>query len=526
MAKSKRLKSRRARVTVVVVFLVVIGLVGFFVYRLAHGDETNGVTYTTGTAQKMTLTSSVSGTGNVTLSNTATISPGISGEVSGLSIAVGDTVQAGQVLFTIVNPELDLAVTTAQNNYDQAVLNLSKAELSVLQAKQSLSDLEEQYEAQSTTTTSAVTTSTSQPPITQPSTTTSLPPSPTTSTPPSPTTSQSSAQTTISLAPSAIPLSAAAAAGQTLLTSAATSPATGSTSASGAQTASKITYLDIRAAKQAVESAELSVTAAQTQVTEAQMALERAKENAAKRTVTAPISGTVTSLTVANGDTIGASTSSAGASSEGAQNTNATGSTSSGTTGSSVMTITDLGSFTASVTLAENDISSVEVGQKAVMTFDALPDLTLTGKVTSIDTTGTNNQGVVSYTVVVTPDVGNSNVKGGMTVSVNIITKVATDVLAVPSSAVKSQGTDGTTYVQVLENGVPTNVTVEAGMSTDSYTEIVSGLTEGQEIIVKTVSASAGNTTTTVRRSNGGLLNTGGTPTGGPPSGGFVPPGQ
>lgn len=526
MAKSKRLKSTGARISVVVGLLIIIGLAGFFAYRLSSGGSTDQVTYTTGTAQKMTLTSSVSGTGNVTLSNTASISPAVSGEVSGLSVAVGDAVKQGQVLFTLVNPELDLAVTTAQNNYDQAVLNLSKAQLSVLQAKQSLSDLEEQYAAQSTSTTSAATTSTLQPPTTQPPTTTNTLPSTTTSVLPSTTTSQPPTETTASLAPLAIALSAAATAEQTLLASAATAATTGSSGASSAQTTAKITYLDIRAAKQAIESAELSVTAAQAQVTEAQMALETAKENAAKRTVTAPISGTITALTIANGDTIGSSAGSSSASSGSAQNATATAAAGSGTTGSSVMTITDLDSFTASVTLAETDISSVEVGQKAIMTFDALPDLTLTGKVTSIDTTGTNNQGVVSYTVVVTPDVGSKSVKGGMTVSVSIITKVATDVLAVPSSAVKSQGTDGTQYVQVLQNGVPTNVTVETGMSTDAYTEIVSGLTEGQEIIVKAVSASSGNTTTTIRRSSGGLLNTDGTPAGGPPSGGFVPPGQ
>jgi multidrug efflux pump subunit AcrA (membrane-fusion protein) len=199
------------------------------------------------------------------------------------------------------------------------------------------------------------------------------------------------------------------------------------------------------------------------------------------------------------------------------------------------MTITNLDSFTASITLAEADISSVQLGQKAVIAFDALTDLTLTGKVTSIDTTGTNSQGVVSYSVVITPDITDTSVKGGMTVSVNIITQVATDVLAVPSTAVKSQGTDGTSYVQILESGTPSNVTVETGMTTDSYTEITGGLTEGQEIIVQTVTTSDGNTTTTQRNSGGGLLDTGGgidtgggMPSGGPPSGGgsFTPPGQ
>ena len=149
------------------------------------------------------------------------------------------------------------------------------------------------------------------------------------------------------------------------------------------------------------------------------------------------------------------------------------------------------------------------MGQKAVLTFDALPDLTLSGKVTRVDTAGTNNSGVVSYTVVVTPDVMDPSVKGGMTVSVNVITDVAADVLAVPSTAVKSS-TDGTKYVQILQNGQPVNVTVETGMSNDSYTEITSGLTEGQEVITATSTAGNSTTATTAGNSRSGFGGGGG----------------
>ncbi len=496
MAKKKRLKSRRVRITVVVAFIIVIALVAFFVYRAYKSDDTAAVTYTTGTVSKMTLTSSVSGTGNVELATSATIDPGVTGEVSGLSAAVGDTVEVGETLFTLVNPELDLAVTNAENSYNQAVLNLSKAQLSVLQAKQSLSNLEDEYEAQSTSTTTAATTPTTQTPVTLPSTTSTEPAATTTTLPA--TTTTASSTTSSSLASAGVLLAAAA------------------TATNVGQTATTITSLDIKAAKQAITSAELSVTSAETEVTSAQLAVETAQENAAKRTVTAPISGTITALGFANGDTVGSSSASANS------GQGATGSSSSSSSTTSTLTITNLDAFTVAITLAEADISSVAVGQKAVITFDALPDLTLTGKVTSVDTVGTNSQGVVSYTVVVTPDITDSAVKGGMTASVNVITKVASDVLAVPSTAVKSQGTSK--YVQILKDGTPTDVTVEVGLSTDSYTEITSGLTEGEEIIVQTITAGSGGTSTTTRGS-GGILNTGGG-TGGPPSGGFTPPGQ
>jgi macrolide-specific efflux system membrane fusion protein len=247
--------------------------------------------------------------------------------------------------------------------------------------------------------------------------------------------------------------------------------------------------------------------------------------------ILAPISGTITALNVADGDEVTSSSTSASVSAS----STATGAGSSSSSSSPAATVIDLDAFQAVITVAEADIPAVKVGQKAVITFDALTDLTLTGKVKNVDFTGTNTSGVVSYEVVVVPDIPNDNVRGGMTVSVSIITDVAADVLAVPSSAVKT-ATDGSSYVQMLgDDGLPTSVTVETGMTTDSYVQIVSGLTEGQEIVVSTTKAGS-TTATTSQRNQGGLLDSGGQgggfPSGGFPSGGFPsgggfpPPGQ
>ena len=511
MAKSKRLRTRRSRVLVVTALVVVVALAAFFAYRGLTGEASAEVTYTTAAAQKMTLTSSVSGLGNVELSASAVVSPTVSGEVSGLAVAAGDTVQEGQVLFTLINPELDVALAQAENSYKQAVLAEQQAELSVEQAEQSLEDLQDQYDSQSSGGSSGA------PPSSNPfpSTTTSYPAIPDYLhrasqhlPPPSPprlqprqllplpgSTNPQSSTTTLNVSavyyqqPVAVMLAAAV------------------------STGGSITELDIEAAEQEVESAKLSVVAAQNQVKSAELALEQAKADAAAREVRAPMSGTVTALSIEDGDTLGQSGSDAPATA----------------TDSGAMTITNLDAFQTTTTLAESDISLVAVGQKAVITFDALPDLTMTGKVSSVDTTGTNSQGVVSYNVVVVPDTTNPNVKGGMTVSVNIITAVATDVLAVPSAAVKS-ATDGSKYVQVLENEQPGNVTVEVGMSTDSYTEITSGLSEGEEVVTQTVTANSGSTATTTRGQGGGAIfeqGGGAFPGGGPPGGGvFIAPGQ
>lgn len=534
MAGRKRLKTRRGRVLVITALVIVVASATFFVYRSLTGSASAEVTYATATVQRMTLTSSVSGVGNVELSTTAVVGPTVSGEVAGLSVAVGDTVREGQILFTLTNPELDVALAQAENSYRQALLAEQQAELSVKQAEQSLEDLKDQYYSQYSGNSSGAPSSTN--PL--PSTGTSLP-TPTTSTEPPVTTSteppgatsteppSTTTDTTMSTTnPSSSPSTTATPTTTTLSVSATATPTTTTLSVSAAyeqqsatvvaaavvSTGGSVTKLDIEAAEQEVESAKLSVVAAQNQVASAQLALEQAQENAAAREVKAPMSGTVTVIDIKNGDTVGQS----------GLNASATAAD------SGVMTIVNLDAFQTTIALAESDIGMVEVGQKAVITFDALPDLTMTGKVTRVDAMGTVNQGVVSYSVVVIPDTSNPTVKGGMTVSVNIITAVATDVLAVPSVAVKSTA-DGSRYVQTLEDGRPAGVTVEVGVSTDSFTEIVGGLTEGQEVITQTIAADSGSTVTTTRVQGGSLFQQGGGafPGGGGPGGGvFIAPGQ
>jgi RND family efflux transporter MFP subunit len=411
MAKKKRFSTRRSRVTLAIVCIVVIALVAFFVYREVSGNDAATVTYTQGTVEKMTLTSSVSGTGNIDLPNTATVNPTISGTVKDLTVKLGGTVKKGQTLFTLYNPQLDLDVATAQNSYETAVLGVDQANTALVSAKTSLAS---------------------------------------------------------------------------------------TYSSTAGVVSAKTAVASVTTATLAVKSAEIAVQSAE-------IALQDAKDNAAARAVTATGDGVITTLSLEDGDSF-----------------------SGGSAASSApVVITDPNTYEATVTIAETDISSVAVGQKVTLTFDALTDLTLTGKVTRVDTVGTNSSGVVSYTAVIAPDIMNPDVKSGMTVTANIITKTAQDVLAVPTSAVKSSSSGR--YVQILQNGVPTDVTVETGLSSDSYIEITSGLTQGQEIITATSSSTGGSTATTARQNSSNVLGgaTGGgftPPAGGFPAGGF--PGQ
>jgi multidrug efflux pump subunit AcrA (membrane-fusion protein) len=153
------------------------------------------------------------------------------------------------------------------------------------------------------------------------------------------------------------------------------------------------------------------------------------------------------------------------------------------------------------------------------MTFDAVPSLTLTGKVQTIDAVGTSSSGVVTYNVTITFDVQDKRLNPGMTASASIVTQVDPNVLLVPNAAVKSD-TTGASYVQVLDtpNGTPRDVTVTVGPAGDTNTEIQSGLTGNEQVVIATIST--GGSSTTAARSGLSVLGGAGR-AGGAGGGGF-----
>jgi RND family efflux transporter MFP subunit len=169
----------------------------------------------------------------------------------------------------------------------------------------------------------------------------------------------------------------------------------------------------------------------------------------------------------------------------------------------------------AKISLNEVDVAKVKLGHKVNLTFDAVSDLELTGEVTDIDTIGTVSQGVVSYNVEIGFDAQDDRIKPGMTVSAEIITDVRTDVLTVANSAIKQ---NGVSYVEMIDNPIaaatgtqgvtsltaPRRQTVTTGLSNDTVMEITSGLKEGDQVIIKTISSTAVTTQTSTTKSTGG----------------------
>ncbi len=204
----------------------------------------------------------------------------------------------------------------------------------------------------------------------------------------------------------------------------------------------------------------LDIRTAEIAVQQKTDALIAAQQTVADYTIRAPFAGVVAALPAKVGD--------------------------SASSGSSLVTIITTQSL-ATITLNEVDIAKIKVGQKVTLTFDAVNDLTITGEVVEVDSLGTTNSGVVSYAVKIAFDVQDDRIKSGMSVSAVVILASKVDVLVVPTAAIKTNGDQS--YVQVLVNGVPQNKNVTMGASSDTETEIVSGLSEGDVVVTSVVSA-------------------------------------
>jgi HlyD family secretion protein len=212
-----------------------------------------------------------------------------------------------------------------------------------------------------------------------------------------------------------------------------------------------------------------------------QLALEQAQQNYDDYSITAPFAGIVGKINISPGDSI-----------------------SSGGLAAVLISKNQL----STISLNEVDAAKVKVGDKATLTFDAVNGLTLTGTVSNVDLVGTVTQGVVTYNADITFDTEDPRVLTGMSVSANIITAADADVLTVPSTAVKSDSQGS--YVLVFNpaltstggvGGVvsavpPQAVSVVTGLSDNTNTEIVSGLTAGEQVVSRVIAPTTTSTTT------------------------------
>jgi macrolide-specific efflux system membrane fusion protein len=285
---------------------------------------------------------------------------------------------------------------------------------------------------------------------------------------------------------------------------------------------------NLRAAKDALARAEASSTSDDATISnaEAQVASAQATVDADQRAVdgtvlTAPQAGTVIAVngSVGNSSSGSSSSSSSGGNqSQANQGSNASSASSASSSSSGFVQIADLSKMQASASFAESDATKLKVGQAAAITWSALSGATATGKVASISPTATTANSVNSYAVVVSIDAVPDGVRIGQTITVKVTVASADNVLRVPTNAVRGAG--GRYTAQVVTGSQTRTVVVEVGVTGDSYYEITSGLTAGQQVALTTTTTSSGGTNG-FPGGPGGLGGIGGfNGGGGPPAGG------
>lgn len=237
------------------------------------------------------------------------------------------------------------------------------------------------------------------------------------------------------------------------------------------------------------------------------ISLAKAKLEAALRsyqqvssTILAPASGILSNLVLAQGVVLTDSSSTSITVSSGTD----TSTNSQSVTAQKVGAIKDpKGQYQATLSLTEVDVTKIKSGQKVTLIMDAFPDNTMTGTVLAVNTSGSVNSNVTSYSVSVLLDQTDLDIYTNMAVSASIIISAKSDVIMVPSTAVKTA--NGTTNISVLKDKVPTVVTVEIGDSNDTQTEIKSGINEGDVVITSTInSTSSTKTSTTTKTTTSG----------------------
>ncbi len=213
------------------------------------------------------------------------------------------------------------------------------------------------------------------------------------------------------------------------------------------------------------------------QLAQAQVRVEKALYNLSLTKLVAPIDGEATVVNGKPGETIKADTANA--------------------ENAFVRIISD-DNFTTEVYIEEVDIARITKGQTAIITLDAIPDVSLEGQVTYVSNVSTiDGNGVTTYLVrVEIVDTQEAPIREGMTSYVEFVEHQALDALMVPSGAIVNDG------MVFDENGE--RIRVRVGITDGRMTEIYEGVTEGQKILSRPPGDARGTREETGGRPQGG----------------------
>jgi multidrug efflux pump subunit AcrA (membrane-fusion protein) len=147
----------------------------------------------------------------------------------------------------------------------------------------------------------------------------------------------------------------------------------------------------------------------------------------------------------------------------------------------------------AVIPFQESDAANIIAGQRARVTLTAVPGLELDGSVLAVAPGGVDISGVTNYYVTVVLTQGDPRLRAGQTVEVSVTTASVDNTLVVPDSAVIRQG--GRSYVDTPgPDGKPVRIQFQAGAAGGGNTQVLSGLGEGQVVLLTTPAAGTSGT--------------------------------
>ena len=254
----------------------------------------------------------------------------------------------------------------------------------------------------------------------------------------------------------------------------------------------------------------------------AQLQLQSAQNSLAAATLTAPSSATVAAINGIVGQTTGSSST------------------------SSFIVLLNTSGFTITASVNEADIANVQINQPARFSVTAYPSRTFTATVSSISTVSTTVSGVVSYPVTLTVNmnnIGNASLYPGMTATANITTAQRIGALLVSNSAFtftttalqagvisrsaltqsiggtgsiglqsgnNTQSVSSRRVVLVLRNGKLAPVLITTGLTNGTLSEVLSGLNQGDQVVVGATGGAFANLSTGTNTTGGSPFRTGG----------------
>ncbi len=383
---------------------------------MAVGGDESAVQFTFASARRGDVAATASASGNVETGTTRELAFGTSGIVTKLNVSVGQKVHAGEVLATLDSTQASEDVTAAQASLAAANAKYDQATASPTPSP----------------TPSRKKTCSGRTPAATPSKT------PTRRATRTPTPSPGPTRATASPTPT-----------KTRTATSAPKPSCATGTGSGGGSA--------RPSASPTQAKAVTEAQASASVVKAQVSLDQARRELAGTTLTAPIDGTVLSVSGVVGSKV------------------------SGPGSSGFVTLGDLDELQVQADFSQSDVAKLKVGQSAKITLPAGNGGPYDGTVAHIEPQATTSGSMVQYGVMISFDGTPKNLLIGQSATVQVTTSEADNALQVPAAALRTSG-DGTYTVLVKHGaGLRTRV-VRIGLRSDSYVQIVSGLKDGDKV--------------------------------------------